>query len=180
MHFVVLGLGSNRGFSELQSPEILKMACSELNLLLEHCLLSSVYTSKAMYVEDQSDFFNMVVCGGTNLSPTALLDAIHKIEDAWGRNRDTEVRNGPRTLDIDIELYGNTKVHTKNLVIPHERISERQFVLIPLIEILASQKCTKLVSEQKYTDIPNIVIYQKHHIALKEQGVTKYCAPFAV
>ena len=57
-------------------------------------------------------------------------------EKKFGRNRKNEERNGPRTLDIDIELFGNKVLATKHLVIPHERIKERAFVLKPLLEIL--------------------------------------------
>ncbi|OJF77610.1 MAG: 2-amino-4-hydroxy-6-hydroxymethyldihydropteridine diphosphokinase [Treponema sp. CETP13] len=179
MHFVVLGLGSNRAFCELQPLEILKKACSDLNVLLEDCILSSVYNSKPMYVEDQDDFYNMVVAGVTDLSPFELLKTIHKIEEKWGRNRKNEIRNGPRSLDIDIELFGNKTIHTKDLVIPHEHIRERQFVLIPLIEILNSRAFVKLEKERKYTDIPQRTLYYNYLSVLKEQGVKKYCSPFA-
>lgn len=178
MHFVVLGLGSNLEFCGLHPLEILKKASSELNLLLKNCILSSVYCSKPMYVENQSDFYNMVITGGTDLAPCELLETIHKIEEKWGRNRNREIRNGPRTLDIDIELYGNKTIHTKELVIPHERIAERQFVLIPLIEILSSPVCAKLKNDRKYTDIPQRALYYDYLSVLNEQGVIKYCAPF--
>ena len=65
-----------------------------------------------------------------------MLDDIHQIEAKFGRNRKKEIRNGPRTLDIDIELFGNQIIKTNTLEIPHIRIKERAFVLKPMLEIL--------------------------------------------
>lgn len=139
----VLGLGSNKSFDSLESAEILARACIMLSRLFEDFSLSSVYRTKPMYVENQADFYNMAVCGKTELSASELLSEIHKIEAFFGRNRDLEIRNGARSLDIDIEIYGNEEIHfsdpenpMKNLEIPHPRIHERAFVLIPLLEVL--------------------------------------------
>lgn len=138
MKLVVLGLGSNRSFEGDDSVSLLKKACILLKNVLTDLRMSSVYQTKPMYVEDQDDFYNMVVCGYAedNLSPYELLDVIHKYESSLGRDRSKEIRNGPRSIDIDIELFGNEVVNTPDLQIPHPRISERPFVLIPLLEIL--------------------------------------------
>ena len=69
-------------------------------------------------------------------SPFDLLEKIHVIESCLGRNRELEVRNGPRAIDIDIEFFGTQTVDTKTLQIPHPRHKERAFVLVPLLEIL--------------------------------------------
>ena len=124
---------------------LLARACVMLKAFLFDFEFSSVYCTKPMYVENQEDFYNMVVCGRTSLSPHELLFEIHKIEAALGRNREKEIRNGPRTIDIDIELYGNEEIHffspdnpMENLEIPHPKIAERAFVLVPLLEVLRS------------------------------------------
>ena len=102
---VVLGLGSNKSFKTDSPVVTLEKACRDLSLILSNVRLSSVYKTKAMYVEDQEDFYNMVLEGKTQLTPEALLKKIHEIEAKYGRNRAKEIRFGPRTLDIDIELY---------------------------------------------------------------------------
>ncbi len=135
---VILGVGSNRTWQGIDSISILKSACMCLKSLLSEFCVSSVYRTKPMYVKDQNDFYNMVVRGkiDKNHSPFQLLDDIHGIEAQFGRNRDNEIRNGPRSLDIDIEFFGNQIINTKDLQIPHPRINERPFVLIPMLELL--------------------------------------------
>ena len=102
---------------------------------------SSVYRTKALYLEDQADFFNMVVTGGYEGTPSELLSAVHHVETSFGRDRTKEIRNGPRSLDVDIELFGDVKINgyfdSGALIIPHERLYERAFVLVPLIEVLS-------------------------------------------
>ena len=139
----VLGLGSNKTFDSLDSVHVLACACAELKRVLSDFRVSSVYRTKPMYVESQPDFYNMAVCGETELSAHELLSKIHEIEAEFGRERKNEIRNGERSLDIDIELFGNEKISfhdeknpMNDLEIPHPRISERAFVLIPLLEIL--------------------------------------------
>lgn len=147
MKRVLLGLGSNRVFGELSSLEILKRACRELALYLKNPVYSSVYVTKAMYVDNQNDFFNMVVLGNIadEITPVSLLDEIHKIEAKYGRDRSKEIRFGPRSLDIDIELFGDETINTEELQIPHPRISERAFVLIPAIEVLKENADKKII-----------------------------------
>lgn len=89
-----------------------------------------------MYVTNQDDFYNMVLTGFYEGEPRDLLNKIHEVEASLGRNRDNEFRNGPRSLDIDIELFGNRRIVETDLIIPHERIHERAFVLVPLLEVL--------------------------------------------
>ena len=80
----------------------------------------------------------MVVCGAVRegLTPHDLLAEIHKIEAKYGRNRKKELRFGPRPLDIDIELFGDMEIDDEALTIPHPRMRERAFVLVPFLEIL--------------------------------------------
>ncbi len=138
MQDVILGVGSNKSWHGLESPVLLKKACMALEEFIFDIKVSSVYRTRPMYVEDQDDFYNMAVCGKVdeNFSPFVLLEKIHEIESSLGRNRKEEIRNGPRSIDIDIEFFGNQKINTENLEIPHPRVKERAFVLIPMLEIL--------------------------------------------
>lgn len=135
---VILGVGSNRSWQGNDSYKLLKKACNELGSLLSEFMVSSVYRTKPMYVENQDDFYNMVVRGKVDdsITPEFLLDQIHSIEASLGRDRSKEIRNGPRSIDIDIEFFGSQKINTQILQIPHPRIAERAFVLIPMLEIL--------------------------------------------
>ncbi len=128
---VYLGLGSNVGDRFATMIEGLRL----LGDVLENLRASSMYVSAARYVIEQRSFGNCVIRGSTTLGPEALLDAIHGIEGRLGRDRAQELRMGPRSLDIDILLYGLRVIHTKHLSIPHPRMEERQFVLLPLLEL---------------------------------------------
>ncbi len=138
MEYVILGLGSNRSWNNLDSLELLSKACDKLSELLYDITVSSVYMTKPMYVTDQSDFYNMVLCGyaDESVSPFMLLDKIHLIEASLGRDRSKEIRNGPRSIDIDIEFFGSMCINTADLQIPHPRFEERGFVLLPLLDVL--------------------------------------------
>lgn len=149
MKRVLLGLGSNKSFQNKAPLELLGCACTELSRILKEPVFSSVYRTKAMYVEDQDDFYNMAVLGYVDdiLSPFELLSYIHEIEAKYGRNREEEIRFGPRSLDIDIELFGDDVINTPDLQIPHIRIKERAFVLIPALEILPESTDKKIRDE---------------------------------
>jgi 2-amino-4-hydroxy-6-hydroxymethyldihydropteridine diphosphokinase len=135
---VTLGLGSNTPFEGKTPVELLGCACARLEHVLSRLSFSSVYRTKALYVTAQEDFYNMAVRGfvSDDVTPHSLLEDIHRIEAEYGRDRNREIRFGPRPLDIDIELFGNAEVNDRDLVIPHPRMKERAFVLIPLLEIL--------------------------------------------
>lgn len=141
MHKVLLSLGSNKqwrgaGNCAMSPCQILCAAVEEMREYLTDVRCSSVYRTAAMYVTDQSDFLNMAVLGKSALTAHELLDAIHQTEASYGRDRGHEMRNGPRTLDIDIALFGSEVINDKDLVVPHPRMFERAFVLIPALEIL--------------------------------------------
>ncbi|MCQ2572357.1 MAG: 2-amino-4-hydroxy-6-hydroxymethyldihydropteridine diphosphokinase [Treponema sp.] len=138
MKRVILGLGSNKSFNSLSPVQLLDAACEELKGIVFEPYFSSIYTSKAMYVTDQEDFYNMVCIGyvADDKNPYDFLDDVHKIESKYGRDRSKEIRFGPRTLDVDIEEFGNLKSDDPVLLLPHPRIKERAFVLIPLLELL--------------------------------------------
>jgi 2-amino-4-hydroxy-6-hydroxymethyldihydropteridine diphosphokinase len=94
---------------------------------------SSLYASAPVGYADQPDFVNAVVAIRTALAPRALLEALLAIERAHGRVR--EFPNAPRTLDLDIVLYGEQIIQEPGLAVPHPRMQERAFVLMPLAEI---------------------------------------------
>jgi len=94
---------------------------------------SSLYRSAPVGYADQPDFINAVAMIETALDPHALLDALLGVERAFGRVRDFP--NAPRTLDLDIVLYGDLVLHEPGLTIPHARMLERAFVMLPLAEI---------------------------------------------
>lgn len=127
-----IGLGSN-----LQGPQSqIINALNELQEMPNTCVVesSSMYKSKPMGPADQPDFVNVVAKISTSLAPEELLSALQNIEHQHQRVRSAE-HWGPRTLDLDILLYGELQMNTEKLQIPHAGISEREFVLIPLQEI---------------------------------------------
>ena len=140
MRETTLGIGSNMPYRSMPPIDIVKAACDELRPLFVSFAASSIYRTQALYIADQSDFYNMVVRGvlRKDITPHSLLREIHKIEAKYGRNRKEEIRFGPRTLDIDIEVFGDMEIDDETLTIPHPRMRERAFVLVPLMEILKS------------------------------------------
>jgi len=127
--FVALG-------ANLEDPvQQVRHAITELGSI-EHTqvlAVSSLYRTAPVGYADQPDFINAVAKLRTGLSPHELLDALHAIEDRHGRRR--SVRNAPRTLDLDLLLYGIRIVREGDLTLPHPRMHERAFVLMPLLEI---------------------------------------------
>jgi 2-amino-4-hydroxy-6-hydroxymethyldihydropteridine diphosphokinase len=94
---------------------------------------SSLYLTEPVGGPPQDWFLNQVLGGHTALSPEILLDACLQVELALGRHR--SVRNAPRTLDVDLLLYGDVAREGPGLSVPHPRLHERRFVLVPLVEI---------------------------------------------
>ena len=133
-----MGLGSNKSYNNKTPLELLAAAGEELCLLMENVHFSSVYKTPAMYVTDQEDFYNAATVGyvADDTDAFDFLKKINQIEAKYGRDRDREIRFGPRSLDIDIELFGDEHIDSPTLQIPHIRMEERAFVLIPSIEVL--------------------------------------------
>jgi len=115
-------------------------------LVARHCgrltRSSPVYETSAWGMEDQPDFLNQVLEVDTSLPPRRLLAAILDVEARMGRIRET--RYGPRTIDIDILLYGDRTVDEADLRIPHPRLADRRFALVPLADLAAdlTHPCT--------------------------------------
>jgi 2-amino-4-hydroxy-6-hydroxymethyldihydropteridine diphosphokinase len=127
-----IALGSNMG----DKMAICQQALGCLNKSGRITRVSSFYCTEPVGYPDQEDFVNAVVELETDLSPLALLAACHVVEDSLGRSR--QVHWGPRTIDLDILLYGDKVIDIAELSIPHPLMTKRGFVLVPLCEI-ASQ-----------------------------------------
>jgi 2-amino-4-hydroxy-6-hydroxymethyldihydropteridine diphosphokinase len=135
-----LGLGANVG----DALETLAAAVEVLDDIDGFCVVdvSGVYRSRPWPPPDdlrhvpQDDYLNLVVHGATTLTVHDLLRETQLIEAAFGRDRATEVRWGPRMLDIDLLLVGDEVVDSPDLTLPHPRIAERSFVLVPLMEVM--------------------------------------------
>jgi 2-amino-4-hydroxy-6-hydroxymethyldihydropteridine diphosphokinase len=126
-----LGLGGNVG----NPAAAFRSAFRDLSAFLRDARISSFYRTKPRYVEDQPPFLNAVVAGRALLGPRELLAAVQAVEAGHGRDRSREVRKGPRTLDIDILLYGDAVLDLPDLVVPHPGLPERLFALVPLLEL---------------------------------------------
>jgi 2-amino-4-hydroxy-6-hydroxymethyldihydropteridine diphosphokinase len=126
-----IGLGSNVG----DRLQFLQRAVKRLveTISVQVIDVSSVYETAPVGPAAQAWFLNAVVAVDTSLSPSTLLDQTQAIERALGR--EITYRWGPRTIDLDILLYGNTQVRTATLVIPHAELCQRAFVMIPLLEL---------------------------------------------
>jgi len=96
---------------------------------------SSLYSTEPVGLAEQPRFVNAVVALETELEPRALLDGLLAIEQEFGRDRTAGIANGPRTLDLDILLLGDLRICEAGLEIPHPRLDQRAFVLVPLNEI---------------------------------------------
>ena len=130
MKTAYLSLGSNIG----DRGRNLRAALERLGTAgVRIARVSPVYETEPVDLTGQRWFLNLVAEAETDLFPLQLLARTQKIECALGRVR--TVPKGPRTIDIDILLYGNAVVNSKGLEIPHPRISERRFVLIPLADL---------------------------------------------
>ena len=129
MNIIYLSLGTNIGSRE----ENLINAIELLKLSVDVLCTSSIYKTDPQDYESQNFFYNLVLKGGTNLSPMNLLNEINKIEKKLGRVRKKKVSD--RIIDIDIILYSNHILDNPTLTIPHPRALNRRFVIEPLTEI---------------------------------------------
>ncbi|HDN04706.1 MAG TPA: 2-amino-4-hydroxy-6-hydroxymethyldihydropteridine diphosphokinase [Chloroflexi bacterium] len=126
---IFLSLGTNLGNREMN----LEAAKQELPPQVKILECSSIYQTEPWGYLDQPDFLNQVLAVETSLSPHELLTYVKDIEQKIGRK--PSVRFGPRIVDIDILFYGDRIIQEEDLVVPHSRLKDRAFVLIPLAEI---------------------------------------------
>jgi 2-amino-4-hydroxy-6-hydroxymethyldihydropteridine diphosphokinase len=125
-----VGIGANLGDARANVQDaIARLARLPGTRLLKH---SASYRS-APIDSSGDDYVNAVACVDTSLGAHELLQALQDIEQAHGRER--PYRNAPRTLDLDLLLYGDQVIDTPTLTVPHPRMLERAFVLVPLLEI---------------------------------------------
>jgi 2-amino-4-hydroxy-6-hydroxymethyldihydropteridine diphosphokinase len=128
-----IGLGANLG----EAAQTLRAAFEAMDALPLTTLRarSQLYSTPAWGNEDQPAFVNAAAVLDTGLDAPALLDALLGIERAFGRVRDPAVHWGPRTLDLDLLLYGDAVIDLPQLKVPHPYLHERAFALLPLAEI---------------------------------------------
>lgn len=140
MNHIVLSLGSNQG----DRLELLRKAIEFLSENISDIITSNIYETKAVGMEKghENDFLNMVCSGKTNLRPDELLSFILGVEKKLGRERMMSENYLARTIDLDILFYNDEFIQNENLIIPHPRIIERDFVLKPLSDILPDFKIT--------------------------------------
>lgn len=128
-HIIFLALGANLG-DRLENLQAAQRALAEKMRLLA---VSPVYATPPWGYKDQPEFLNQVIKAETRLSPHALLTFLKSIETSMGRVK--TIRNGPRPIDIDILFYDDRILETAELTIPHPRLGERAFVLVPLADL---------------------------------------------
>jgi 2-amino-4-hydroxy-6-hydroxymethyldihydropteridine diphosphokinase len=126
-----VGLGSNLESPSWQIASALEALGALPGTSVHSC--SSLYRTAPVGYAGQPDFVNAVVCLKTALAPRELLDALLSIEREHGRTR--ALRNGPRTLDLDLLLHGDVRIDEPGIQVPHPRLAERAFVVVPLAEI---------------------------------------------
>lgn len=165
MHNAFVALGSNLP-GNLDSPasQILR-AFQAIEKIPETRLVkrSSLYRSTPVGYDNQPDFINAVAQVQTGLSAIALLDTLLEIEQQFGRER--PFPNAPRVLDLDLLLYDNLETQTAKLTLPHPRMCERSFVMLPLAEIALNLHVAKrgsIVELLKKLDVSGIKLYEQH------------------
>jgi 2-amino-4-hydroxy-6-hydroxymethyldihydropteridine diphosphokinase len=131
---ILIALGGNVGDARATLRKAIEILCDGTDVRL--IARSSDYRTPPWGVTEQPPFINAAIAVTTDLPPRALLDRAHAVEHLFGRNREKEERWGPRTLDIDLIAYGDLALNEPDLILPHPRLFERAFVLVPLAEIV--------------------------------------------
>ena len=144
-----LGLGSNIGDRAHQLQQAIRII--DQYQYIDVTSISPIYETEPVGYTDKPQFLNLCIEIETTLNPQELLKRCLETEEALHRVR--KIRWGPRTLDVDILLYGNEIIEEDNLIIPHPRMTERAFVLIPLNDI-----ASKHIEPRSQKLIENLVI----------------------
>jgi 2-amino-4-hydroxy-6-hydroxymethyldihydropteridine diphosphokinase len=131
---VLIALGGNVGDVRATFRKAISNICGMTQAAL--LARSSDYTTPPWGNEAQAPFINACIEIETALDPHALLFTLHKIEKKFGRDRAAEQHWGPRTLDLDLIAYDDVRIDKQELALPHPRLFERAFVLVPLAEIV--------------------------------------------
>jgi 2-amino-4-hydroxy-6-hydroxymethyldihydropteridine diphosphokinase len=133
MASAIIALGGNVGDVRATFAKAIAHICGMAQAALK--ARSSDYSTPPWGAENQPDFINACIEIETSLDPHALLFTLHKIEQKFGRDRANELRWGPRSLDLDLIAYDDVELDKPELTLPHPRLFERAFVLVPLAEI---------------------------------------------
>jgi 2-amino-4-hydroxy-6-hydroxymethyldihydropteridine diphosphokinase len=158
MEIAYIGMGGNVPSAAGEPAATLAAAVARLSALGRVMRRSRLYSTAPVGFADQPRFVNAAVALETELSPRELLDGLLGIEREFGRDRTNAVPNGPRTLDLDILLYGQQVLHEPVIEVPHPRLAERAFVLVPLSEIAPDavvpglNRCVKELLEGLYAN----------------------------
>lgn len=134
---VLIALGGNVGDVRATFRKAVAHICGMTQAAL--LARSSDYLTPPWGEEDQAPFINACIEIETGLDPHALLFTLHKIEKKFGRDRASERRWGPRPLDLDLIAYDDVRIDKPELTLPHPRVFERAFVLVPLCEIVPNR-----------------------------------------
>ena len=129
---VAIALGSNLG----DRPTRIERSLEAIRVFVDDVEVSPLYETDPMYDENQPVFLNACCVGTTALTPRQLLSQLQDIERAHGRRRDGR-RFGPRAIDLDLLLFESLVIESQDLAVPHPRLRERAFVLVPLADIAA-------------------------------------------
>lgn len=159
MNRAFISIGSNIGERHQYLQDAIEALNSRSDTTIEK--VSSIYETEPVGYTDQASFLNVVISINTSLSAEQLLIACQQIEQELGRER--TIRWGPRTVDLDILLYNEEIIETEVLIVPHPRMAERSFVLIPLLEIAPDIKnpiTKKLYSENEAIHDQGVVLWE--------------------
>lgn len=164
---VYVGIGSNIG----DSVTIAGDAIERLGGIVDCKLIqqSSLYQSEPVSDMPQDDYINAVALIETTLEPMALLLELQAIEQAFYRQRDPALQWAPRTLDLDIILFGHRKVNDSHLTVPHREMANRLFVLLPMLEISGERFIPGLGSLQYLVN--NAPSIQLNKIGIKPENI---------
>jgi 2-amino-4-hydroxy-6-hydroxymethyldihydropteridine diphosphokinase len=151
MASVLIALGGNVG----EVRETFGKAIANICGMAQAALVarSSDYATPPWGDEQQDPFINACIEIDTELDPHALLFVLHKIERKFGRDRANERRWGPRTLDLDIIAYDDVRIDKPELTLPHPRLFERAFVLVPLAEIAPTRMIAGRTPQDGLADV---------------------------
>lgn len=165
MNRAFIGLGSNIEPRQKYLEKALELIVNNEQIKL--IAKSSIYETRPVGYIDQNDFLNMVIEVETTLTSMELLRFCQKVELELGRKR--TIKNGPRTLDLDILVYNNENRSLEDLTIPHPRLHERAFVLVPFNEIAPDLfvpnkgvKIKDLLNELSESEIRGVIKWKEH------------------
>jgi 2-amino-4-hydroxy-6-hydroxymethyldihydropteridine diphosphokinase len=180
MQTAYIALGSNLSSPAGTPEQTLDAAILRLGDFGELRAVSSYYSTEPVGFADQPTFLNAVAALSTAMPPNTLLDHLLEIEQSFGRDRSHGIVNGPRTLDLDLILYSDFVLSTQTLELPHPRMDQRLFVLVPLEEIAPDRIHPKLFKsmtqllkdrDDSSEDFPHVLRPSKPVQPIPEQSI---------